>query len=115
METCSSPAADVPPPRERLPFTFMAGFRAQANLPFVAVYVAEEQGFFNSVGLDVTIQHSAGQSEHVRLLLAGKVDVTTQPASELLERRADPGAPLVAVALFGQTGDLGYALLADRD
>ena len=109
------PAADAPAPSDRLPFTFMAGFRAQANLPFVAVYVAQEQGFFDAVGLDVTIQHSAGQSEHVRLLLAGEVDVTTQPASELLERRADPGAPLVAVALFGQTGDLGYAVLADRD
>ena len=109
------PATDAPPPSERLSLTFMAGFRAQANLPFVAVYVAQEQGFFDAVGIDVTIRHSVGQGEHVRLLLAGEVDVTTQPASELLERRADPGAPLVAVALFGQTGDLGYAVLTVRD
>ena len=90
----------------------MAGFRAQANLPFVAVYVAEEQGFFDEVGLDVTIRH-ATEGEHIRLLLSGDVDVTTQPASELLQRRADPGAPLVAVALFGQRGDLGYAVLEE--
>ena len=97
----------------RLSLTFMAGFRAQANLPFVAVYVAAEQGFFDAVGLDVTIRHSAGQGEHIRLLLSGDVDITTQPASEALQRRADPGAPLVAVTLFGQTGDLGYAVLAE--
>ena len=95
----------------RLSLTFMAGFRAQANLPFVAVYVAEQQGFFEEEGLDVEIQHSAGGGEHIRLLLAGEIDVSTQPASELIQRRADPGAPLVAVALFGQRGDLGYAVL----
>ena len=100
---------------ERLSLTFMAGFRAQANLPFVAAYVADQRGFFDAVGLDVTIQHSSGQGEHIRLLLNNDVDVTTQPASEALQRRADPGAPLVAVALFGQTGDLGYAVLAERE
>jgi len=98
---------------DRLSITFMAGFRAQANLPFVAAYVADQEGFFDDLDLDVTIQHSSGQGEHVRLLLGDDVDVTTQPASELIQRRADPGAPLVAVALFGQTGDLGYAVLAD--
>lgn len=98
---------------ERLSLRFMAGFRAQANLPFVAVYVAAEEGFFEEAGLDVEIRHSAGQGEHVRLLLSGTIDLTTHPASELLQRRSDPGAPLVAVALFGQSGDLGYAVLAD--
>lgn len=98
--------------QERLSIEFMAGFRAQANLPFVAVYVAQAQGFFDDAGLDVTIRH-ATEGEHIRLLLSGDVDVTTQPASELLQRRADPGAPLVAVALFGQRGDLGYAVLEE--
>lgn len=99
---------------ERLSIEFMAGFRAQANLPFVAVYVAQAQGFFDDAGLDVTIRH-ATEGEHIRLLLSGDVDVTTLPASELLQRRADPGAPLVAVALFGQRGDLGYAVLEESE
>ena len=102
------------PPEERLSLTFMAGFRAQSNLPFVAAYVAQEYGFFEALGLDVTIRHSSGGGEHIQLLLAGDVAVSTQPASEVLQRRADPGAPLVVVALFGQTGDLGYAVLANR-
>ena len=98
---------------ERLSFTFMAGFRAQANLPFVAAYVADQEGYFDELGLDVTIQHPSGQGEHIRLLLSGDVDLTTQPASEVIQRRADPGAPLVVVALFGQSGDLGYVVLED--
>ena len=48
---------------------FMAGFRAQANLPFVAAYAAKDQGFFSEEGLDVTIRHSSGQNEHLKLLL----------------------------------------------
>ena len=99
---------------EALDFEFMAGFRAQANLPFVAVYVADQQGFFDDVGLNVTIRHAAlGTSEHIQLLAAGQIDLTTQPASEVLQRRAGAEAPLVAVALFGQRGDLGYTVLAD--
>ena len=104
---------DSPADDERLSFTFMAGFRAQANLPFVAAYVADQEGYFDELGLDVTIQHPSGQGEHIRLLLSGDVDLTTQPASEVIQRRADPGAPLVVVALFGQSGDLGYVVLED--
>lgn len=95
------------------PLTFMAGFQPQANLPFVGVYVAEARGFFDEVGLDVTIEHSAGGGEHLQLLGAGQVDVTTQDAAVLLERRADPGLPLVSLALLGQRGQQAYAALAD--
>src|SRR5713226_975478 len=38
--------------------TFMAGFKAQANLPFVGVYVAQEKGFFRQEALDVDIRHA---------------------------------------------------------
>ena len=35
--------------------TFMAGFKPQANLPFVAAYVAQEKGYFSDDGLEVEI------------------------------------------------------------
>lgn len=95
-------------PRE---VTFMAGFRAQANLPFVAVYVAQERGYFAEEGLTVNIRHSAGQDEHFKLLLAGEVQFTTGTAAQLLKQRAD-GLPLQAVALFGQRGDQGFVVRA---
>lgn len=99
-------------PPETRQVTFMAGFRAQANLPFVAVYVADAEGFFADEGLEVEIQHSSGQDEHLKLLLDGAVDFTTGTAAQAV-RRAQEGLPIRAIALFGQRGDQGYVSLAD--
>ena len=99
----------TPEPRE---ITFMAGFRPQANLPFVAVYVADAKGFFAEEGLDVEIQHSSGQDEHLKLLLDGRIAFTTGTAAQVIRRRVD-GLPVQAVALFGQRGDQGYIARAD--
>lgn len=93
--------------------TFMAGFRPQANLPFVGAYVAQEKGFFADEGLSVTIEHSAGGGEHLQLLAAGEVQVTTQDAAVLLQRRTDPGLPLVSIGLIGQRGQQAFVALAD--
>lgn len=93
--------------------TFMAGYVPQANLPFVGVYVADAKGYFADAGLDVTIEHSGGGGEHLQLLAAGEIDVTTQDAAVLLERRQDPGLPLVSLALIGQVGQQAYAALAE--
>lgn len=92
---------------------FMAGFRPQANLPFVGVYVAQEKGFFAEESLTVDIRHTAGKGEHLQLLVAGTVDVTTQDAAVLLKRRADPGLPLVSIALIGQRGQQAFVALKD--
>ncbi len=93
---------------------FMAGYRPQANLPFVGVYVAEAEGFFEDENLQVDIQHSGGGGEHMQLLVSGKVHVTTQDASVLLKRRASPGLPLVALALIGQRGQQAFVALEER-
>ncbi len=100
----------TPEPKELI---FMAGYRPQANLPFVGVYVAQEKGFFAEEALTVDIQHTAGKGEHLQLLVAGKVDITTQDAAVLLKRRADPGLPLVSIALIGQRGQQAFVALAD--
>jgi len=103
---CSNDESD-----DVLTMTYMAGFVAQANLPFVAVYVAEDQGFFADENLEVEIQHAGFTGAHKGLVLSGEVDITTLPASEMLQIRANTGAPYVAVMLFGQRGDFGYAVL----
>ena len=105
---CSSGASD----ETTTDVTFMAGFRAQANLPFVAAYVAKDQGFFTDEGLNVTIRHSSGQNEHLKLLLEDEVQFTTGTASQVLRRRAEE-IPVTAVALFGQRGDQGFVARAD--
>jgi ABC-type nitrate/sulfonate/bicarbonate transport system substrate-binding protein len=101
----------TPASGELIPMTFMAGYKPQANLPFVGAYVAKAKGYFKEEGLDVTIEHSAGQGQHLQLLSAGTIQVTNQDAAVLLQRRADPGLPLVSIALIGQKGQQAYAAL----
>ena len=91
---------------------FMAGFKPQANLPFVAAYVAQEKGYFREQGLEIEIRH-ASSGEHLKLLMAGDVDFTTAAATSVLKRRSDPGLPIVAFALFGQLGQQAYIALDD--
>lgn len=104
----STPTPKPPPVK----VTFMAGFRPQANLPFVAAYVAKEKGFFADENLDVEIKHSSGADEHLKFLLEGSVQFTTATAAQVLRRSGD-GLPVVAVALYGQRGDQGYLARAD--
>ncbi len=92
---------------------FMAGFKAQANLPFVAVYLAQEKGYFREQGLEVEIQHSAGGGEHLKLLGAGQIQFSTAQAQDVLKLTADPGVPLVAICLFGQRGDQAFVVRKD--
>jgi len=112
LTACGGGLPSAPKAPQRLNMIFMAGYRPQANLPFVGVYVAEEKGFFDAEGLDVIIEHSPGKGEHLQLLTAGKIQVTTQDAAVLLRRRADPGLPLVSIALIGQRGQQAFAALA---
>ena len=105
---CGEDETDAP--RDKV--VFMAGFKPQANLPFVAAYVAQEQGYFAEQDLDVEIRH-ASSGEHLKLLVAGDVHVTTAAATSVLKRRSDPELPIVAFALFGQKGQQAYIALQD--
>lgn len=101
-------AGDRPAPPQRT-FHFMAGYKPQANLPFVGAYIAQQKGYFSAQGLDVQITHATGQGEHLKLLLQGSVDVTTGDADSVLARRAED-LPVVAMALIGQRGQRAFAV-----
>ena len=90
----------------------MAGFKPQANLPFVAAYVAKEKGFFRDQNLDVEIRHAptGGAS---KFLVAGVVDITTADSAAVLKRISISGLPIVAFALFGQRGQQAFAAMKD--
>ncbi len=118
-ETTSAPASlsatvgASETPGEPDSVTFMAGFKPQANLPFVGVYVAQEMGFFAEENLDVDIQHS-NPGENFRFLASGEVQFSTSDATALLEKwTSDPQLAVVSLALIGQTGQQGFASLAD--
>lgn len=115
LSSCSNQLPNELNPESFDQMTFMAGYKPQANLPFVGVYVAQEKGFFSERNLQVTIEHSPGSGQHLQLVTQGKVQVTTQDASVLLKRRSDPGLPLVSFGVLGQTGQQAFAALSDRE
>ncbi len=112
---CGRPETRLEPAGKSRSLTFMAGFKAQANLPFVAAYLAQDRGYFDQQGLSVDLKHSAGQGEHYQLLASRRIDVTTAPAEDVLKLAEEPGLPFVAVTLFGQRGDRGFAVLANSE
>ncbi len=85
--------------------TFMAGYKPQANVSFVGVYVAQEMGYFKQQNLDVTIKHSTGQGEHITLLGGKQVQVVTATATDLIKSQTSAGVPMVSLAVLTQSGD----------
>src|SRR5438270_12174974 len=104
----------TPPPPALRTVHFMAGYKPQANLPFVAVYVAQTNGYFAQQGLQVDIQHASGNGEHLKLLLQGSEDVITASGDEILARRSE-GLPVVSIAVLGQRNQRALAVRADSD
>jgi ABC-type nitrate/sulfonate/bicarbonate transport system substrate-binding protein len=100
----------TPVPIEKL--TFMAGFKPQADLPFVAVYVAKEKGYFREQSLDVQIQH-ATSGEHIQLLATDRVQFATGNAGDVMKRVASAEVPIVAIAQIGQRDEQSFAVRAD--
>ena len=110
----SAPAADGSPEAPPDKVTFMAGFKPQANLPFVGAYVAQEKGFFAEENLEVEIQHVNTPGDNFRFVSLGEVQFSTGDAATIIERAGDdPPLGIVAIALVGQTGQQGFAVLAD--
>src|SRR5215468_1098567 len=105
-------AASTQPPLKVV--HFMAGYKPPANLPFVAVYVAQTNGYFAQQGLQVEIAHASGNGEHLKLLLQGSEDVITAPGDEVLARRSE-GLPVVSIAVLGQRNQRAMAVKADSD
>ena len=113
LAACSSPAAGpspTPPPVEKV--TFIAGFKPQADLPFVAVYMAQAKGYFHDQSVEVEIQH-ATSGEHIQLLATNRVQFSTGSAGDVMKRVASAGVPLVSIAQIGQRDEQSFAVRAD--
>ncbi len=119
-----APAAEEPAAEEEVveecdglqEITFQAGFLPQGNISFAAAYVANEQGYFEEVCLDVTIEFaSPGSGEQWQRLVGKDTEFTTSPAESFVNRiNGTPDLPFKAVTLFGHEGDHGLLVLSDR-
>ena len=110
---CNAPAAAPSPspvPMEKV--TFIAGFKPQADLPFVAVYMAQAKGYFRDQSLEVEIQH-ATSGEHIQLLATDRAQFSTGSAADVMKRVASAGVPLVSIAQIGQRDEQSFAVRAD--
>ena len=113
LVACNAPVAGpspTPVPVEKV--TFIAGFKPQADLPFVAVYMAQEKGYFRDQSLEVEIQH-ATSGEHVQLLATNRAQFSTGSAGDVMKRVASAGVPLVSIAQIGQRDEQSFAVRAD--
>ena len=113
LAACNAPAAGpspTPVPVEKV--TFIAGFKPQADLPFVGVYMAQETGYFRDQSLDVEIQH-ATSGEHIQLLATNRAQFSTGSAGDVMKRVASAGVPLVSIAQIGQRDEQAFAVRAD--
>ena len=107
-----SPSPSPSPTFTPASVTFIAGFKPQADLPFVGVYVAQEKGYFKAQGLDVTIQHAV-TGEHVQLLATNRAQFSTGTGGDILKRVAQADVPLVSIAVIGQRDEQAFAVRAD--
>jgi ABC-type nitrate/sulfonate/bicarbonate transport system substrate-binding protein len=118
LSACSGPAAAPSPTASPTPtpvpekITFIAGFKPQADLPFVGVYVAQEKGYFRDQALEVEIQH-ATSGEHIQLLATNRAQFSTGSAGDVMKRVATAGVPLVSIAQIGQRDEQSFAVRAD--
>lgn len=98
-------------PGQSKSMTFMAGYKPQANVSFVGVYVAQELGYFKQEGLNVTIKHSSGQGEHIKLLAGKQVQVITEIGTDLVKHLTEENLPFTSLAVLTQVSDTAMAAL----
>jgi putative hydroxymethylpyrimidine transport system substrate-binding protein len=67
------------------------------NPDHAGIYAAEGRGFFDDVGVDVTIRRPADPSAPIKQVAAGRVDLAISYEPEVLRAR-DEGAKVVSVA-----------------
>jgi NitT/TauT family transport system substrate-binding protein len=65
-------------------------------------YVAQENGYFEAAGLDVTIKPGAGSVDNMKLVAAGQADFAPADVTALVLSRANEGLPVKFVALVHQ-------------
>jgi NitT/TauT family transport system substrate-binding protein len=71
------------------------------------LHLAKEKGWFDQAKVDVTIMDGKGSALLMQQVAAGDVDVGWGLLSTMAAARGQ-GLPLISIAAFGRTGDLGF-------
>lgn len=84
------------------------------DVQFFPFYVAQEQGFFDDAGLDITIRHHGSQEGLFTALTTNREDVVYAGADELMVAR-DEGVEAVSFATMYQEYPLALIVPAESD
>ena len=103
------PIASASPAGELRPIRLLLSYRP--DVQFAPFYVAQQEGYFERAGLDVTIEHADG-GDLIRLVADGQADFGVADATDVMIARTS-GIPvkyistlyqLFPVALIGPNG-----------
>jgi ABC-type nitrate/sulfonate/bicarbonate transport system substrate-binding protein len=106
---CSSAPISQAPPLQKI--TVLLDWFPNTN--HTGLYVAQEQGFYRSEGLEVDIIQPP-EGGHIQLLAAGQADFAVSAQEEVTMARSQ-GIPVVAIAAVIQHNTSGFAAPQDRN
>lgn len=101
-------ATRVPPTATAVPVVKLKAAYSAANPDWVALWVAQEAGYFKKNGLDVEITFISGGGNVAKALLSGDVPIAALAPSSVVEATA-AGADLVVIA--GLVNRMNYDLV----
>lgn len=105
----SAPAATaVPPTATAVPMVKIKSAFSALNPDWIALWVAQEAGYFKKNGLDVEITFISGGANVAKVLVSGEVQIAALAPSSVVEATA-AGADLVMIA--GLVNTMNYDLV----
>ncbi|MCM3659872.1 ABC transporter substrate-binding protein [Georgenia satyanarayanai] len=90
------------------------GLTYTPDVQFAPFYVAEERGYYEDAGVDVTLRHHGASESLLGALEAGEEDLVVAGGDEMLQARS-AGVPVVTVATLYEEYPVVLIVPADSD
>lgn len=94
--------------------TYMTGFYYAASPPDIQVFIAEELGYFDQLGLDVNIVPGL-DAEGMKFVAANKAQLASAGTPSQVIQSVAQGAGISGIATFGSVGTSALLVMEDSD
>lgn len=94
------------------PVTYV--FILPPNLSFAPELLADQKGYFNEEGIDVSFQQARGSAPAIQLLIQGQATVATGVGMEIQLHILREQAPIKCVGTIQHASPIGFAYRADE-
>ena len=109
IAACSETATDGDQPLEA--FTVVLDF--VPNGEYAPLFIAQEKGWYEDVGLDVTIEKGSGSADTIKRIAAGQGDLGMADFSAVVGTRANQGVEVKAVGAYFQNSAHSFFYVED--